>query len=760
MSNILRMKRKGFWIWMCSCLCMLQVQAQVSDLQQAAYWEGKGDFATAAAYYEDYLRVAAEPGMEIRFAYAHCLRRLYEYRQAERQYAMVWENAGTQYPDALFYLALMKKHRAVYDSALMQFRLYGQMPSGNAVLKRRVPIEIEGCQQAVEDLKRPADCRIWAPPVNSGYSEFNARLSDDSLLYFSAMRHMTQNGAVQWIGDYYQSQIYSYSLRNGGQPKPLPRVLNHPKYHNANACFNAAQTRIYFTRSPLEGATDGAAEIWVSEKKEGKWQKAWRLDEPVNLPQSVSTHPFVCQINGRDVLYFVSDRAGGRGGLDIWYAVQDTDGRFREATNAGSVINSEGNEITPFYHSATHTLYFSSDHYAGMGGYDIFAAEGGLSAWKQPLRHLPPPFNSPANDLYFILTEKEGNGFFSSNRHSPYALSDAACCNDIYAFSLPEKKRRVVRRDTLWAESAATVSAKSLLPLTLYFHNDEPDPRSLSDTTLLDYQRTLQDYLALQQRYEKQSAQGYEDAAAVYAVVAVRRFFEDSLSGAYRKLQDFMDYLRQDLTAGHHVYIQIDGFASPLHTSEYNRHLSSRRIQCLWNSLCGYRQGFFLPYLRSGQLKVAKRPQGKELAKASVSEDPGDLSRSVYSIPAALERRIQITRYESDASLGESEEFPLSMPDTNLSLLEHKGTDLYELSLQLKNRGGETIQLDGFRADGENVKIRCEQLQIKPDEYLFLTIEYPAEVFDDHSSIAIVFNCKSNNCIRKIRFHTTFLKQK
>jgi len=38
----------------------------------------------------------------------------------------------------------------------------------------------------------------------------------------------------------------------------------------------------------------------------------------------------------------------------------------------GPTINTPGNEKSPFIHSDSQTLYFSSDGHKGLGGYDIF----------------------------------------------------------------------------------------------------------------------------------------------------------------------------------------------------------------------------------------------------------------------------------------------------------------------------------------------------------------------------------------------------
>ncbi|MBO4773528.1 MAG: hypothetical protein J5516_01950, partial [Bacteroidales bacterium] len=190
--------------------------------------------------------------------------------------------------------------------------------------------------------------------------------------------------------------------------------------------------------------------------------------------------------------------------------------------------------------------------------------------------------------------------------------------------------------------------ALSMLPLTLYFHNDEPDPKCESDTTSSDYHSTLALYLALRSKYMDAYSEGLHGADADSAREQIRRFFADSLEHGYRRLRAFFALLREDLESGSRVSLIIEGHASPLHSDQYNMHLSSRRIYSLWNSLLEYEGGVFVPYIASGQLRMERDPKGRRQAKPYVSDNPHDQRNSVYSVAAALERRIQIVGYVSE----------------------------------------------------------------------------------------------------------------
>lgn len=646
-----------FWSGLLLPASFAQVDATL--LAQARSWEESSDWASAAACYEHYLSEHPSGETDACWHYAHCLRMLYEYRQAESMYLRVWRQDSIHYPDALFHLAMVRKNNAGYDEAERLFARYLLMDnmSRDTMLMQRAKMEVRACAWARESLRHPEPCSLERLPkkVNSPYSESNPRTEGDSLLYFTSLQPVTQSGQGASLGGYYASRIYAARITSDGirTVHPLPARINHPKYHNGNICFNADRTRLYMTRSPVEKSAAGNTEIWTAELVDGKWQKPYRLEEPVNMPGTVSTQPCVVEEGGVEVLYFVSNREGGAGGLDLWYALRGEDGQFSSAVNLGRTVNTYGNEMTPFYDALSHKLYFSSDGYPGMGGYDVYVVEGGLNQWASAPKNLGFPFNSPANDVYFVCSDNGGRGYFASNRRSETALTDAVCCNDLYFFE-KNTDTVIVRTDTVRPPqpvARATESSRkalSMLPLTLYFHNDEPDPKCESDTTSSDYHSTLALYLALRSKYLDAYSEGLQGADADSAREQIRRFFADSLEHGYRRLRAFFALLREDLESGSRVSLIIEGHASPLHSDQYNMHLSSRRIYSLWNSLLEYEGGVFVPYIASGQLRMERDPKGRRQAKPYVSDNPHDQRNSVYSVAAALERRIQIVGYVSE----------------------------------------------------------------------------------------------------------------
>ena len=70
--------------------------------------------------------------------------------------------------------------------------------------------------------------------------------------------------------------------------------------------------------------------------------------------------------------------------MDIWYSVIIAPGKPGNCTNLGAPVNSDSNDITPFYSNDEGMLYFSSNRAGGLGGYDVYCSEGWRNSWQLP----------------------------------------------------------------------------------------------------------------------------------------------------------------------------------------------------------------------------------------------------------------------------------------------------------------------------------------------------------------------------------------
>jgi hypothetical protein len=191
----------------------------------------------------------------------------------------------------------------------------------------------------------------------------------------------------------------------------------------ANGTYAPDSKRFYFTQ--CETGVDGRnrCDIYVTKYNGFKWMPAEKLSDHVNDPVSSNTHPALAyDASGNEVLIFASDRNGGIGMMDIWMSKINSDGSYQQAINAGSSVNTKGNEVTPFYDVNNHKLYFASDWHYGFGGFDIFESSGEYTNWTTP-KNLLQPVNTAQNDLYYSVALDNSKAYITSNRKGSFLLS-------------------------------------------------------------------------------------------------------------------------------------------------------------------------------------------------------------------------------------------------------------------------------------------------------------------------------------------------
>jgi outer membrane protein OmpA-like peptidoglycan-associated protein len=150
------------------------------------------------------------------------------------------------------------------------------------------------------------------------------------------------------------------------------------------------------------------------------------FDALVNTPGYNAQQPFLMS-DGKTLL-FSSDKPGGSGGFDLWYATLDANGKPEKAVNLGTTINTINDEQAPYYHNATGTLVFSCNGRTGMGGFDFFFSKGTLESWAIP-ENFGYPVNSIKDDIYFTSRGSDKNiledVLLSSDR-------SADCCLELF----------------------------------------------------------------------------------------------------------------------------------------------------------------------------------------------------------------------------------------------------------------------------------------------------------------------------------------
>jgi len=666
----------------------------------------EGDFYTASTFYNNALWYDSA---DIKLAYkcADAFRFFNNYQKAEQWYRYVLNNdLKGSLPLAKFWLALVEKSQGKYTQALLHFRSYYNENKNKAdeYYIEKAKTEILACQEAPQMIANKQNVLIEHlndSDINSTSSEFNAVQLSDTALVFSAMRPLNSGEFDTYLPNAYLSKIYmsKSTVAGWGEAKEIDAKINDKESHNANICFSKDHNKIFFTRAKADDNNKLNAEIYSIENIDGKWQKARKLPELINVRGFTSTHPDYVEYDDYSVLFFVSDRPGGIGKLDIWYCIIKQ-GNFQRPINLGSIINSPGDEITPFYHDTTQTLYFSSDWHKGLGGFDIFYSKGKFNLWTVPA-NIGYPINSSCNDTYFTVNEIDNDGYFTSNRPGSLSIKSETCCYDIYSYEWqdtlkPKTTITVVPQDTIKIEE----NIRSMLPLTLYFHNDEPDAKSLDTTTKKNYQTLLSEYYQMEGTYITEYSKGLSGSDKVKAEKDIKDFFENYVAKGFSQLKLFAKLLHMDLSKGNSIKIKIKGYCSPLNTTEYNLNLSKRRIASIVNFLKQYYEGIFMDYIKGtatngARLTILREPLGKSTASPLVSDNPNDKRNSIYSRAAAFERKVQIILYEYENQTS-SEKIPdIQFADTLIDFGTIEQGKEANILIKFKSTGTANLMITG-----------------------------------------------------------------
>lgn len=631
---------------------------------------GNGDYYAASLYYKDGLKKNDELP-ELHYKYAEACRMFNDYKNAAESYTKVVrsEKAG-EYPLASFWLAEMLRSAGGYDQAAKQFQRFIGRYKNKDYYFQKAQQDMESCAWAKDHLKKKdgtIKIEHLGKEVNSEASEFNAIHVYPDKLQFSSLR----NVAAGKEKEKYLVRIYNQ------QPNPDPVFTpegSNLEMNIGNGSYSPDVKRFYFTQCEQKDKTTSRCDIYVSRYENYKWNTAEKLSDSVNNANATNTHPVIGQdAAGGEVLYFVSDRAGGEGNMDIWMSKLNTDGTYQGAVNAGNTINTAGNEVTPFYDANEKKLFFSSDWHYGFGGYDIFETKSGLTGWSKPV-NLLTPINTAQNDLYYSRATDNSRSYITSNRVGSYFIEAETCCNDIYAYGSTPAKPPVKPIDTAVVIKEVPVplidtipaivvkaepepqpvkpvinenlkNVKQKLDVTLYFHNDEPNARSLKDTTTLDYKQTYEQYASLINEYKRQYTKGLSGKAKAENERALDTLFA-AVDKGFRNLVIFTSQLTDLLQAGNKVEVTVKGYCSPLNYNDYNIKLGYRRVASLRNYFYHYRDGLLLPYIANGALRLVNQSFGEETSARNVSDDLKDIKNSVYSPAAAMERRVELLTIE------------------------------------------------------------------------------------------------------------------
>lgn len=391
----------------------------------------QGDFEHALSIAESLLAINNER-VDALFVAGESAFRLGFIDLAEVYFSKIPEESKTGfYSTANLRLARVKFARGNCADAQLFLKKYLLVnPNPNDIFFRQVKQEIANCKTSEpESFPAESSPMVSIQPlgvnINTPYSEVAPQRFADKFYFTSATR---LEGSNQWA-----NRVFSVIREE--QPIIAIETPKQASLQVGNAALTPQADKVYYTICKDNNpTTQEQCEIWYRNRTyEGNWSHPIRLPRHVNLPGYSATHPNIGfdRLSNSWVLYFASNRPGGKGKFDIWSAAIDRVGNFSEPVCLP--FNTGDDEITPFFYTPTQSLYFSSNREQGAGGFDIYSVgKAATNTWTAP--RLVEGINTQYDEIHFYLYQNKHIGYFASNRpNATCPKSDGTCSNfDLY----------------------------------------------------------------------------------------------------------------------------------------------------------------------------------------------------------------------------------------------------------------------------------------------------------------------------------------
>lgn len=247
----------------------------------------------------------------------------------------------------------------------------------------------------------------------------------DSIAFVSNLRLMNSQGDTNW----------------------LPQ-LAVPNKLISGVTFLPENTGLYYCLCDKVNLMEVRCDIYFR-----KFNENGGVGEPLKIAANANgfstQHPAVGKdINGKLWLYFSSNRPGGKGKDDLYRAAVLDNGEV-DATENLTTLNTSEEDVTPFFHTPTQRLYFSTQGRFTFGGYDVYSSSPTLNGWTNPM-NMGVQMNASSDDLFFSLSEKGTNGWLTVRGEKGSSCTTEvpdACCYNLVTWDMPLRKVRILARN-------------------------------------------------------------------------------------------------------------------------------------------------------------------------------------------------------------------------------------------------------------------------------------------------------------------------
>jgi outer membrane protein OmpA-like peptidoglycan-associated protein len=399
---------------------------------------------------------------------------------------MIWELAklsqqfGQPGEAVLLYKLVLKHNRQNVDLKTVQSE-YDTLTKNERdyFVPLKEYYEMVEFRKEIDTLRPPHGVLLkMADWVNSAKADYAPSIANnDSVLLFSSKRNAHQ----QTIEKKYDEDIF-FTKKEYGQWGEAHDFKNiNTRSNEGSACLSNDGKKLFFARCNSPDS-HGNCDIFMAElKPDSTWGNVKNLGLNINTT-AWDSHPSLS--HSGDTLYFSSDRIGGFGLADIYYTVKDKKGEWQKAQNIGPIVNTRGNEVSPFFHHRFNVLYFSSNgHPLNFGDFDIYKSYRNDGKWGEP-KNIGPLVNGPGSEYYFTIDSESGILYYA--RSEDYDLTNL----DLHSFPVPmeAKPDAVANLHGSLIDSTTMKPFKGIVSIIDLDHGVEVAPKYLRPDGTFDFQ--------------------------------------------------------------------------------------------------------------------------------------------------------------------------------------------------------------------------------------------------------------------------------
>ncbi|MFK7785269.1 MAG: OmpA family protein [Crocinitomicaceae bacterium] len=345
-------------------------------------------------------------------------------RSTRKNYDMYSAKEESAPIDAYYHLARCYHLDEEIEKARMNYQKFIDESANKSELVDDAELGLIQCDVAEYNLSNPksAIIRNIGNGVNTPAPEYSPVISlDGNSLYFTSRRDWgddLSDGYRDPMLNQFTEDIYvSYLDFDGEWTSPEKLAFCEHEYNEATIAVSSDEKQIYVYED-----VSGGGDIYYSDFQQNSFTDLKKLDYTDVNTKFWETH---CTLTpDGQTMYFVSDRAGGYGGRDIYRIVRLPNGEWSKAQNMGPTINSPYDEDSPYIDINNRTLYFGSNGPKSMGGFDVFVTfKDDEGVWSDPV-NMGTPVNSTGDDLFYTTTIDGLRGYLTSFRKGGFGEKD------------------------------------------------------------------------------------------------------------------------------------------------------------------------------------------------------------------------------------------------------------------------------------------------------------------------------------------------